>query len=422
MDRANGLLALLAALTIILTACTIFSPGQDGSSVSSLPREGMSEDECVAYFTSSARDVPCENVSGVVSQDACYWNLSIIMRYEHEFECYKVACDLINEPVLQYICFRINFRPHMLEFLTVDSLPGDTDITPLHESCEPFDPYSRLFCNYRSIAAQAHKSPAEAERLCTDMQNKNLEGECDFVIASVLAMNISKESGGSIPALLNLCGRVTDDNWRSECYYVLADELALSIPAANLELIASACRQSSSAKDYRCFDHVAMLLPDNLVPEFCSLIEGDNQKDCVWGYGRQLGYGYGVNLSHAHDLCSSFSEGEDQRCLEGWSWGIGNRNSDMRTGVDACMALGGADFRRSCFQGLSGSHVNQFDGDVKSGVAVCREVFPATYQDLCLDDLSRGESRFFRGFTRSECDHFPDPYRENCLATLGERD
>lgn len=217
MDRANGLLALLAASAIILAACTIFSPGQNGSSVPLLPREGMSEDDCRVYLTSSEKSVPCRSLGKPVEMDACYWNLSIIMRYERKFECYKVACSLINEPVLQYICLRINFRPHMLEFLTGDSLPGDTDIPPLHESCESLDSYSRLFCNYRSIAVQAHESPAEAERLCTDMQNKKLEGECDFVIASVLAMNISKESGGSIPALLNLCGRVTDEDWRSEC-------------------------------------------------------------------------------------------------------------------------------------------------------------------------------------------------------------
>jgi len=350
----------------------------------------------------------CENIENDFIKDMCY--------FTKRDNCYS-----IENTYLQYMCLRLSFRTHMLGFITTKFSPLKNDFSNLLDECKDYDNYHNLFCIYANVASLAKDDLLKAKHICNQLKDERLIGECNFYIASSIAMNIDENTSKKIKLLMNFCEEVTDPSWRAECYYVLADELARK-KSEYLEEIANACRESNLAINYNCFDHISYLLPTEKTIEFCNLLKNTNEKiDCVAGLGYIFGWHYG-NVSSGISTCNKFPTEFRNHCLGSLSKGIGQYfGPNVSSGILACNEIP-TEFRNDCFKGEGKGIGGYFNRDISSSISACNQ-FPPEFRNDCFNGLRETLIWYFGKdipSASSACNKFPPEFRNDCFLGLSE--
>ena len=381
------------------------------------------ENNLTGFTTLSLKEnksIPCKDIENDFIRDVCY--------LEKKDNYGDDGCYLIKDIYLQYMCLRLEFRKHMLYFITNKFTPLKNNINNILEECKDYDEYHNLFCIYTNVASLAKDNLSEAKHICNQLKDEHLIGECKFYIASSIVMNINKDTPKKINLINGICKEINNTNWRSECYYILADELAMTKPEY-LEEIANACRKSNLAIDYACFDHVTYLMPVERIMEFCNLLKNNKEKiDCFDGWGHIISRKGDISLGIS--TCNKFSVEFRNKCFLGLSYGIGRHFSpNISSGIPACNKIP-IEFRNNCFLGLGEGIGRHFSRDLSSAISTCNEV-PDEFKSSCFKGLGKGiggsfDRNIFIAISKSissgipTCNKIPLEFRNNCFRELSK--
>lgn len=356
-------------------------------------------------------DASCDALGSSLERNACHWQRFLEERRENTLtEDPREHCLRMDSAVLQYICLRTMFRPHMIPFPS--------------------------FENASTVAAMlaASDSP-ESRAICDSMDDPALQGECIFhlAVARVIAAGAGELSGElaeEAASLASLCGSISDRDWRAECYYLLADELALLRPVPDLEAIAEYCRESVDAVEhYGCYGHTAMLLPVEDAIAYCSLIDKAYQPLCAQKVGRNMEIGSEADFAVRGTNCSLFPPSLVEHCLTGVAQELGGACTENLTHSIIVCGNVPEPYRGECVTGASRAHVVlQNMVDLSPAIEGCKEYSPEL-QEFCFNriirdlidtvNLSHQElARRTPEEARAWCGELPFSYKKGCLDAL----
>lgn len=339
----------------------------------------------------------CELIDDTTMRDLCYWNAYLKLRQLAGGSGESIICQHISDPIHQYVCSRLEWRPHMLNFLASEPLQGEPDALKELGECNGLGPDYVFPCICREVAHLATADMDKARTICDQLGEDLLIGQCKFYIASAVVMDLKVNTSEKIDLLMDFCKEVGHPSWRSECYYLLADELALQSPQGHLDEIATACMESTQAIDYSCFDHVVWNLPsgDSII-EFCEsmgpvckIIDTRYKKDCWEWLGLNLARSLMDDIPRAIEICNRFPVEFRDYCLKGFSSSISSFNPDYiddpTEGIARCRELP-EQFIKSCFEGMGKTMGGFLVGNVSEGILRC-ENYPIELKEACFSGL-----------------------------------
>jgi len=224
----------------------------------------------------------CAGIKDPVNRDICLWDgaaqQALLLPLPQETDCAD-----ISDTVLQYLCIRLFYRPHMAQFMPHRDTLGWKEPFDAGSECTSGEAHERALCTLLTLDKDIEAPETTCEGFMEPMRTA-----CMFFVATSLMMSSSSQEE-LIRRLQGFCPKIPDGAWRSECHYLLADELASARPVGDMSVIVKACEASHDADiwDFHCAGHVVQLMPSEDGKVFCREIRSGLQESCWRGWGRE---------------------------------------------------------------------------------------------------------------------------------------
>ena len=355
----------------------------------------------------------CKNKNDGLIKDVCYLTLTIenldVSRFPIE------NCRQIENTYLQYMCLRLEIRPHMQDFITkkTDNLSFDNF---LYE-CSDYDDYHRIFCTYLHAIKIGKTNITEGQKICESLEDIKLVGECKFLMTFPFIMEFNKDTDKKIDFLMEFCEGISHVPFRAECYYIIADELALMKNPKYLKDISNACTESFKAIDYSCFNHVTYLMSEDMINEFCEIVEPIGKAECYRGLGEAAVLSLYNNLTRVMEKCKNIPDEFRYHCYFGIGSSIGVAYPEnVSFGIKMCGILEN-ELKDYCLDGFGNVIGHYYGHNVDLAIKRCN-LFEKEYRETCYNGIadSIGFTNFYQGI--EECNKFPEEYKDNCFHGL----
>ena len=361
----------------------------------------------------------CKGIKDSLVKDLCYQRLL----YEGYYEKINPGrdsniCIPIENPYLSHVCLRSIYRPHMNQFMISPYSQIQVNIN-MSDECSSYDNYTFIYCNYLHAASLTKHNLTKAMDICNNLNDDKITGECNFYIATSLALNIEEDTKNKIGKLNNFCGTISYPFWRAECYYLLADELALIKPSSEVPIkeVAKACTKSQLIASYACFSHVNQLIDLEKVKEICRAIENPLVEYYCYKYvGEEFLDFYNFDALQAKKECDNVPEKYKEDCIKETYRGVGLISPGRILEISKkCNELP-TEFKEYCFSGLGSRIAVRCSGNVYECAEECDNL-PKEFKHYCYDRIGTQigwYSNFDLLTSFAKCNKIPTEYRENC--------
>lgn len=383
----------------------------------------------------------CKNKYEGLEQDLCLRDI-IYQKYDSDVFLYHnhEICKLMNNPYLEYVCRRTEYRPHMRQFM-INKFSVDPDHKVNYEE------YYNIIKMYVSAAEYASINLTYSISICNQIIDPEKKGECNFFILTSILMRSQNQDYNK---LFGFCGLVEYPFWRAECYYLIADELAIS--NSDVTKIFDSCVISEKLADFHCLDHAIMILSEEKAISLCKLVKDKIlAKRCYFGIGKKVLESNNFDLKNSIRQCSIFPEDYVNSCINGVYLYLGATGPDVN---DVFIDKIPKKYQEYYIKGKSCS-IDLISRNPSSFIKECNK-FPELFRDRCYwyigklvgrtsntDTLTitkkctsipfRYRDLCFKGsiesmcnnvindvsYTNNKCNDFPEDYIEGCHETIG---
>jgi hypothetical protein len=297
-------------------------------------------------------------------------------------EDFKNYCNIIENSYLQYVCLRLEHRPHMLEFLDVDV---NDVVLKKPEKCKTYEGRDLLLCTYIEAAKIGKENISKGKEICKSINDTRFSRECNFYVFLPETLNIEEKTDEKIEKSMYFCKNISYPPWKSECYFVLADELTLLNDSKYLMNISDSCKESYLAEDYLCFHHVVFLMSLKNAKMFCNITE-IRKEDCYKAIGDSFSRKFN-NVSKTIKLCKELNDYEEN-CFEGIGDYVGHSSGmGFKDGLESCKYFPGK-YEKNCYNGIISSIAKSSSFDLNESIEKCKKL-SSEYRGDCMYQVSK---------------------------------
>jgi hypothetical protein len=346
-------------------------------------------------------------------KDIYYKDLVIEKLSNEGFE--KEICLKIEDTYLQYNCMRLQYRPHMVAFIT----KKDSNIifNDFLDECMDYDEYHGVFCTYLHAAKLTNINFTMAIQICNKIKDKQLNSECKFYMVISYLAGLEKNTSEKINFVMDFCKEIQDKSFKSECYYILADEITLLDEEGYVKNISDACLNSYHNANYFCFHHVTFFMDNKMIKKFCEIADPIGKKECYVGAGKSYFYNFNHDVKKSIEECNKIVSNEYKGyCFEGLGEGLGPLFVDnFSKGITECYNIE-YEYRGYCIKGFSNYLALHYYNNREMLIKKCNDL-PLNLKNYCFEGLSNalkfhyGEDSYLGV---KECDKFPKDYISVC--------
>lgn len=364
-------------------------------------------------------------------------------------------CDFISNQYYNYMCQRMQIRPHIWSFIIKPRNVNDSRLFSLNE-CDLLNKYDRLHCIYSEAINEQKKQNNFS--LCNIFNDTFLRGECKFYVQISKISKLNTNPQERISTFMSECNNISNPSWKSECYFLLADELSWNNDYLNyLNEIDLACKNSKENFDYFCTSHVLSYLSQNEILDFCENISSDKNQ-CYEAYGFRVA----TDISKEDpkliiNKCTALVNDKATHCIIGSIINIGLVKNVERPSylLNYCNILPN-EYKSRCYKeyginyefympkDLNFHQINEYcllvplnyivdcysgfglNLDIKTESSIVHSVescmkIKQSYQDICFSSLVNQFIQFSKKDSQNDltsCDLFPERFRSLCKNEL----
>ena len=402
---------------------------------------GFDKDMCILRSIGKTTDVSlCNDIEDGSIQNYCYFE--------------QDKCELIDDFITSYLCERLQLRPHMWLFFSNPVKLINADFYG-YKGCSHLKGYSELHCIFRKAIKMSKQSLSQGIEVCNDFQEDLYKGECRFyILISFLSKYV--EQDGDVELLLDFCDTIENRAWRSECFFTVADELSWQMGEKNYEIISLACDNSEKARDFGCFNHVAINLEPEEIFEFSEYVPEEWLFQIYDGLGQVYGLNarkneiqeriklceneavedydkcvhgliVSIKTTDEEDLdpfflefCNSFDEEEHrQDCYVQYghdAYFDSEKITELEEEIEPCKLVP-EKHKFDCYEGFAWSLNIMTNSKISDSINICKQV-TEDYVDYCFRELAHAYCKYVEGQPKEDikkCELFPEKYRERCM-------
>ncbi len=380
---------------------------------------GNERDVCLSEMAIENEEAEaCQRIHNSLIKDICYRDISLA-KQRWPVLVDDDSCYFISDSVLQYLCLRTYFRPHILGFQLQRPLHAPVEWNGTAPECEDYDSYHHRFCIHQKATRLTHFDLQAAMSLCNRFEDLNINGECMFHIATTLSLHLNTSATTGLDTIKKFCEGISHPSWKSECYYLLADELALHSPTVHFNEITSLCKESNRAVNYACISHVAQLMTPPEGVAFCFMQNESYQLNCFMHVGVRTGRTFTKDIPEGTAICTNLPNSFKGICMSAFAFGIGEETrGDVSLKLEKCQEIP-EEAREFCVLGIITAISEQYFNDLAAGEKVCSKL--STLSSECVEAIVwmagvRATGNLSEGI--DQCNRFSPPLSEICFSGL----